>query len=124
MNLAQTTEILDYLSAIDGRQVTAEKVKAWNDVIGYLDYETAKESAVMAYRQDSINFVEPKHIIAMSYKIKEAKRIEENRQKAIQPEMEEFKGSPMPKCVHGKGLLFCDPCCRNAAIQAGLIKAN
>jgi hypothetical protein len=121
MNLAETTEILDYLSAIDGRIVTAEKVKAWNDVIGYLDFQTAKESAVMAYRQDNIQFVEPKHIIAFSLKIKEQRKTEENRQRAI-TEFQEQKPNPMPICHHNKGILYCDPCCRNAAIQAGLIK--
>lgn len=121
MNLAQTTEILDYLSAIDGRVVTAEKVKAWNDVIGYLDFDLAKEGAVLAIRQENINYVEPKHIIAMTMKIKENRRTEENRQKAMEPETVK-RGSPMPKCQHGIGLLLCDPCCRVAAKNAGLIK--
>ena len=121
MNLAETTELLDYLSAIDGRQVTAEKVKAWNEVIGYLDYSLAKDSAILAQRQDNIAYVEPKHIIAMSHKIKEQKKTQENREKAL-AETEQVKGSPMPKCVHGKGLLLCDPCCRAAAKSAGLIK--
>ena len=120
MNLAETTELLDYLSAIDGRQVTAEKVKAWNEVIGYLDYPLAKESAILAQREQTINFVEPKHIIAMSYKIKENLKREQSIHR--EPETDGTWGSPMPKCVHGKGLLYCDPCCHAAAKSVGLIK--
>lgn len=121
MNLAQTTEILDYLSAIDGRMVTAEKVKAWQEVIGYLDYDLAKQGVVMAIRQENINYVEPKHIIAMTQRVKEQRKIEESKLLAQEPKPVKW-GSPMPKCEHGKGLLFCDPCCRTAAKNAGLIK--
>lgn len=121
MNLSQTTEILDYLSAIDGRVVTAEKVKAWHDVIGFMEFDLAKESAVLAHRQENISYVEPKHIIAMSHKVKENARTDESRKRALEG-TPTVKGSPMPKCIHGIGLLLCDACCRLAAQNAGLIK--
>lgn len=112
---------MDYLSAIDNRQVTPEKLQVWFDLIGFLDFEVAKEAIVLAQRESSIPYVEAKHVIAFAQRIKERKKTEENRERALAP-TEERKGNPMPKCVHGKGLLFCDPCCRNAAISAGLIK--
>lgn len=123
MTKAELKELMEYLSAIDNRQLSPEKLQVWFDLIGYLDFDIAKEAVLMAQREASISYVEPKHIIAFSARIKEKIKTEENRQRALNPE-EPKKYNPMPQCHHGKGLLFCDPCCRNAAIQAGLIKGN
>jgi hypothetical protein len=121
MTKNQLKEIMEFLSAIDNRQLTAEKLQVWFDLIGYLDFEVARDAVILAVREPSINYLEPKHVIAFSQKIKERKKTEEAREKSINFEEEKPK-NPMPKCVHNKGLLFCDTCCRNAAIQAGLIK--
>jgi hypothetical protein len=123
MTKNELKELMEYLSAIDNRQLTAEKLQVWFDLIGYLDFQDAKAAVIEAQRDTSISYVEAKHVIAYTARIKERRKSEENRERALNPE-EKKTGSPMPKCAHGIGLLTCDPCCRNLAIQAGLIKAN
>lgn len=121
MTKTELKELMEYLSAIDNRQLTPEKLQVWFDLIGYLDFQVAKEAVILANREPSISYVEAKHVIAFAQRIKERAKTEESRERALNP-VEEKKGNPMPKCVHGIGLLLCDPCCRNAAISAGLIK--
>jgi hypothetical protein len=121
MTKTELKELMDYLSAIDNRQITTEKLQVWYDLVGYLDFNDAKQAVIEAQRDTSISYVEAKHVIAFAARIKDRRKTEENRERALNPE-ENKVGSPMPKCAHGIGLLTCDPCCRNAAIQAGLIK--
>ena len=121
MTKGELGELMDYLSAIDNRQITAEKLQVWFDLIGYLDFEDAKQAVIEAQRESSIQYVEAKHVIAFAAKIRERRKTEENRARATTFE-DSKKGVPQPDCVHGKKLLSCDPCCRNLAIQAGLIK--
>lgn len=120
MTKNELAELMDYISAVDNRNVTTEKLKAWYEIIGYLDFETAKTATVMAQREPGVSYIEPKHIVAFAAKVKEQRQTEQRRQEAM-TDKPQFKGSPMPKCHHGIGLLSCDPCCRQAAIQAGLI---
>jgi len=119
MTKNELKEIMEYLSAIDNRQLTAEKLQVWFDLIGYLDFAEAKTAVIEAQRDSSISYVEAKHVIAHSLRIKEKRKAEQTRATSY---TEERKGTPQPKCAHGIGLVTCDPCCRNAAIQAGLIK--
>jgi hypothetical protein len=121
MTKTELKELMEYLSAIDNRQLTAEKLQVWFDLVGYLDFDLAKNAVIEAQRDETLNYVEAKHVIAYAHRIKEQKRAEQTRGTSY---AEEKIGTPQPKCVHGIGLLTCDPCCRNAAIQAGLIKAN
>jgi hypothetical protein len=121
MTKNELKELMEYLSAIDNRQLTAEKLQVWFDLIGYLDFEDAKAGVIEAQRDQSISYVEAKHVIAYAMRIKERKKTEENRTRAMTPQPERI-GDPHPICAHGKRLLTCDPCCRNAAIQAGLIR--
>lgn len=123
MTKNELKELMEYLSAIDNRQLTAEKLQVWFDLIGYLDFQDAKTAVIEAQREQLISYVEPKHVIAYAARIKDRRKTEENRVRATTFN-EEKKWTPQPKCAHGIGLLSCDPCCRNAAIQAGLIKAN
>jgi hypothetical protein len=74
MTKNELKELMEYLSAIDNRQLTAEKLQVWFDLIGFLDFPDAKAAVIEAQRDEC------------------------------------------------KRLLTCDECCRNLAIQAGLIK--
>jgi hypothetical protein len=123
MTKNELKEIMEYLSAIDNRQLTAEKLQVWFDLIGYLDFPDAKSAVIEAQRDELISYVEPKHVIAYAARIKDRRNTEERRNRAKNP-TEETVGDPHPICAHAKKLLTCDPCCRNAAIQAGLINAN
>lgn len=119
MTKNELKELMEYLSAIDNRQLTPEKLQVWFDLIGYLDFAEAKTAVIEAQRDDSISYVEAKHVIAHAIRIKEKRKTEATRATSY---AEERTGTPQPKCAHGIGLLSCDPCCRNAAIQAGLIR--
>jgi hypothetical protein len=121
MTKGELKDLMEYLQAIDNRQLSPEKLQAWFDLIGHLDYGIAKQALLMASSDEAVGYVEAKHIIANSYRIKERIKTEENRARALEDQPEK-KSSPMPKCVHNIGLLLCDPCCHNAAVQAGLIK--
>ena len=123
MTKNQLKELMEYLSAIDNRQLTTEKLQVWFDLIGYLDFDDAKAAVIEAQRDSSISYVEAKHVIAYALRIKERRQTEDQRTRAKNPTSER-KGDPHPICAHGLRLLTCDPCCRNLAIQAGLIKAN
>ena len=123
MTKNELKELMEYLSAIDNRQLSAEKLQVWFDLIGYLDFDHAKAAVIEAQREQSISYVEAKHVIAYANRIKDRRKTEEARARSTSF-VEEKKWTPQPKCAHGIPLLTCDPCCRNAAIQAGLIKAN
>jgi len=121
MTKTELKELMEYLSAIDNRQLTAEKLQVWFDLIGYLDFADAKSAVIEAQRDETISYVEAKHVVAYAHRIKDKKRAEVTRGTSY---AQNKTGTPQPKCVHGVRLLACDSCCRNAAIQAGLIKAN
>jgi hypothetical protein len=119
MTKTELKELMEYLSAIDNRQLTPEKLQVWFDLIGFLDFPDAKAAVIEAQRDESISYVEAKHVIAFSLRMKEKKKAEAARTKTY---AENRTGDPHPICAHGLRLLTCDPCCRNLAIQAGLIK--
>jgi hypothetical protein len=124
MNLTETHQLVDWLSALDNREVTPERVKAWHEVLGYLDFEQAKEAAIEAKRE--IQFVDPHNIISYTTLLDRKagrQRVLQHTQGLIAEEERRAKNkSPMPMCVHNIGLPLCNPCCHNAAVQAGLIK--
>jgi hypothetical protein len=120
MQKTETAELVEWVSVVDRREVTPQLVAAWHEIIGFLDYEVAKQALLEVQRDSDIRFIEPKHIVAFSYKIKERTKREQSIYREL--ETDGTWGSPMPKCVHGKGLLYCDPCCHAAAKSAGLIK--
>jgi hypothetical protein len=77
MTKNELKELMEYLSAIDNRQLTAEKLQVWFDLIGYLDFAEAKTAVIEAQRDSSISYVEAKHVIAYSIRIKEKRKSEE-----------------------------------------------
>jgi hypothetical protein len=120
MTKNELKELMEYLSAIDNRQLTAEKLQVWFDLIGYLNFDDAKAAVIEAQREESISYVEAKHVVAFAMRIKERRKNEELRNAPKEQSIR--KGDPHPICVHELRLLTCDACCRNAAIQAGLIR--
>jgi hypothetical protein len=118
MQKTEIAELVEYLSLIDGRQVTAEKIQAWNEVIGFLNYAEAKAATIEAQRDINIRYVEPKHIVAIAISARD--KVKALKQGA--GEEVPWVGVPQPKCIHDVRLLNCDSCCRAAAKTAGLIK--
>lgn len=100
--------------------MTAQTYGAWHLLIGHLDFDQAREATLMALQDTDIRWVEPKHILAKVARLVDLAKAEERRIRALNA-TDEPKGSEMPLCEHGKGLLYCDPCCHEAAVKAGLI---
>jgi hypothetical protein len=119
MTKNELKELMEYLSAIDNRQLSPEKLQVWFDLVGFLDFADAKAAVIEAQRDESISYVEAKHVIAYALRSKERRKAEGVRATSYS---EERIGDPHPICAHGLKLLTCDPCCRNAAIQAGLLR--
>ena len=121
MQPIETKQVLDFIAAADGRNVTEQTYGAWHFVIGHLSFEQARQAALMALQDDAIRWTEPKHILAKVARLVDLAKADERRERALTAS-EEPKGEAMPVCEHGKGLLYCDPCCHQAAYRAGLVK--
>ena len=106
MNITETKQLLESISALDNRKVTPETIDAWHSVIGQIPFDIAKEALKLAQQDASIKYLEPRHVFGWA---KEA-AFRLDRQK---PKVEEERvGSPQSRCKgHGKPILSCDPCC-------------
>ena len=120
MNQQESAQIVDFVAAADGRTVTDQTYGAWHIVIGHLNFELARQSAVMALQDEAIRWTEPKHILSKAGRLLEVAEQDKRRQLALTRE-EPSTGAEMPLCVHGVGMLYCGPCCHEQAIIQGLI---
>jgi len=120
MNNQESAQIVDFVAAADGRTVTDQTYGAWHIVIGHLTFEVARQAAVMALQDEAIRWTEPKHLLGKAGRLLEVEAQDKRRQLALTRE-EPAMGAEMPVCIHGLGLLYCGPCCHEAAIVAELI---
>lgn len=109
MKKTDTATVLEFLSLTDNRKITEDRIFAWHDAIGHLDFDIARAAVTEAVRDDSISWVEPKHILAKARVVIDRIEIEKRRNAAP---TERAGGEAMPVCEHGLGLLYCLPCCR------------
>jgi len=105
----ETEQLLREMFAIDGRKLDADKLLAWHNVIGGMPLDIAQRALRMARQDERISYIEPKHIIGKAKEAAEAMDREEQRKAKQEPVK---KGVPMPTCIHGEALLYCDDCCR------------
>lgn len=109
MNLAQSKQLLEEVSAVDNRKLTPEMVSAWHKIIGHVDYAVAERALLLARRDPQIAYLEPKHIIG---KVRDA-TIELNDELRGRDPEEDWVGEPQPKCrAHNLDILMCMDCCR------------
>lgn len=109
MNLAQSKQLLEEVSAVDNRKLTPEMVSAWHKIIGHVDYAVAERALVLARRDPLIGYLEPKHIVG---KVRDA-TIELNDELRDKDPEEDWVGEPQPKCrEHNLDILMCMDCCR------------
>jgi hypothetical protein len=120
MILSETNQILDYIAAADGRNLNEQTYVVWFEALQFLDFATGQEAARRVVKDATIQWPKPKDLLAHATRIFEERAQDERRERALTASPEP-KGSPMPVCEHGKGLLYCDLCCHQAAINAGLI---
>ena len=108
MKISETEVLLREMFAIDGRYLEADKIKAWHNVIGGMPLDIAQRALRMARQDERIGYIEPKHIIGKAKEAAEALDHQEERNKKQEPVK---KGAPMPSCIHGKGVVWCNDCC-------------
>jgi hypothetical protein len=107
MNKTEIGELLLAVSAIDNRKITQQTVDGWTDILRHIPLDIALEAHRMARKNESIGYLEPKHII--SFAKEAAYALDRNKPKVKE---ETRQGDPMPKCKdHDKPILECDPCC-------------
>ena len=114
MNISETKSLLDAISAIDNRKVTAEVVDAWHQILGQIPNDIAREALKLAQQDASIKYLEPRHIFGWA---KEA-AFRLDRNKVVQAE--NLRGTPEPYCKHDRKILSCKECCRELSKMAHL----
>jgi hypothetical protein len=70
MNLNETKMLLKEISSVDNRKLDESLAVAWQAIIGHLEFEMAKSALILARQDSTINYLEPRHIVAWA---KEAK---------------------------------------------------
>lgn len=75
----QLSALLTYISSIDGRHTPTLMAEAWNDVIGHLPYEDAKQAVREHYRY-STEWLKPAHIVTRVRAIRKERIAELERQ--------------------------------------------
>jgi hypothetical protein len=110
MEAVDTASILEFLSLTDNRKISEDKILAWHQLIGHLEFDVAREAAHLAKQDDRIDWVEPKHILAKARVVTDRLETEARRLKQLTRPEPTF-GSPIPLCQHGERVVFCQPCC-------------
>jgi hypothetical protein len=112
MNLNETKMLLSEISSVDNRKLDESLAVSWQAIIGHLDFEMAKSALILARQDSTINYLEPRHIVAWS---KEAK----HRSTRNTPEAAtDFETTPEPLCIHSVKIMACSPCCKALAAKA------
>tara|TARA_R110000764_G_scaffold171459_1_gene258317 strand:+ start:74 stop:520 length:447 start_codon:yes stop_codon:yes gene_type:complete len=112
MNLNETKMLLKEISSVDNRKLDESLAVAWQAIIGHLEFEMAKSALILARQDSTINYLEPRHIVAWA---KEAK----HRATRNTPEgPKDFQTSPEPLCIHDIKIMSCNACCKALAAKA------
>lgn len=117
MQIAETAQIVERVTLIDGRTASDEMVRAWHDLVGHLQFEVANKAATLALQDYQIPQVAPKHILA-----KTPSAVSELNALLRQNVSDEstWRSDPEPICkAHMTKITRCDPCCDVLAHQAG-----
>jgi hypothetical protein len=110
MNKLEVNQILEYAQNFDNRKITDGMVDAWHEVLNGIPFEIARAAVVEAFKDDSLKWLEPKHVYRFARPMLDRANVEAQREERLN-ELNNVTSSPMPKCKHGKGLLYCVPCC-------------
>jgi hypothetical protein len=116
LNISETRELLQDIAAIDKRNITPETIQAWHSVLGNLSLEVAKQAHLMARKDLSVNYLEPRHIYGWA---KEAISVlQRNKPKPAEPER---ASTPEPNCRgHKTRITECKPCIKELGKQTDL----
>lgn len=110
MQRTETITILQYIAAIDNREITEPRIDAWHEAIGHLDYELTRQAVVLCRQDATITYLEPKHIVAKYGVLRERQETDKRRETALEAKHEATRPKPAPKCVHDLNVAVCNPC--------------
>lgn len=108
MNLKEAKSLLDEVAAIDNRKLSPELVTAWHKIVGHVDYSVAQRALVLARRDATVTYLEPKHIVA---KVPLAIAELNAEQRDRESEEKGWKSEPIPVCrEHQLPITKCQDC--------------
>lgn len=84
MNEPEAFQLLTLASARDGRKVSPSVAKVWAGDLSDIDLDEAVEAARMHYRE-STEWLMPRHVIACTRRVREARAREQRRTREIEP---------------------------------------
>lgn len=117
MNRDELASIVNLVSAADGRNVTEQTYGAWFLLLGHISFDVAREATIEAMRDDTIKWVEPKHILGRCVKVLDRREADRRRVRALNAAEE--KTVPVPKCVsHEISIVKCKDCTNAALVLA------
>ena len=113
MNRTETQALLKQIAVIDNRKVTPEVIEAWHGIVGVIPFDIANEALTLARKDATINWLEPRHIVAW------AKEAAFRTRREMPVDLLQTESSPAPLCDHGHTIARCVPCCRKLAESLG-----
>lgn len=114
MNKIETKQLLEEISAVDKRQITPEMIEMWSQILGHIPLDIAKQAHIMARKDQSMTYLEPKHIVGWA---REAAYALDRKKPKTEDEVK--RGDPEPICrAHSKKITQCLACCRRLAPMA------
>jgi hypothetical protein len=122
MNIAETAQIVQRVTVIDGRVASDQMVRAWHDLVGHLQFEVANRAATLALQDYQIPQVAPKHVLG-----KMASAVAELNALLRQNVMDEstWLSDPEPVCKeHLMKITRCDFCCDVLMHQVGHLRGD
>ena len=109
MTLSEMRDLLEQVAAIDNRKVTPEHVKAWHDVCGKITFTVAERALILARRDATVQYLEPRHVMA-KVAVAAAELNDEERKKDTNAE-QGWKREPIPVCkAHDLPITKCQDC--------------
>jgi len=108
MNKSEVKLLLADVAAIDNRRVSEETVVAWHAVLGHLSLRVAQKALVLARQDEKVDYLEPKHIIALA---RDARIALDAVTNSRTDEERGWRSDPVPVCIpHETQIIDCKPC--------------
>lgn len=95
MQKSEIAQLLAKAALLDNRKIDAATVEAWHEIIGHIDYPDAL-AALTIHRRTSSDYLMPAHILGNLRAAREARAIEANRRRALNPPKPQPR-TPMPQ---------------------------
>jgi len=123
MTLSEMRDLLEQVAAIDNRKVTPEHVKAWHDVCGKITFTVAERALVLARRDATVQYMEPRHVMA-KVAVAAAELNDERQALEVSPE-DSWRSEPVPVCsAHNLQITKCKDCVQRLMVEGKNLYGN